>query len=224
MSTRQFRWLFAALATASVVIANLLPAPVSVSAHWENGRYEFAGGTSPWALGFSAFTLWIYILLMDAAPVVSERPVPGLVRRFVAFWLDSVLATTITAPLLGIPPVLTEWTRTGTFRWDFQRTSSDASDITILLLSVVLDLGLLLFYYAVPVARGRPSPGACIAGYQVLPDAGTEMTLWRALARTSLGFVAVAGACLAPFVNRQKHEGKFWLDRVFHTRALALGA
>lgn len=80
----------------------------------------------------------------------------------------------------------------------------------------------LVFYFAFPLIRRRPSPGACITGCQVVPDDGTTMTLRTAVFRTLLGFIALCAAYLAPFIERDSKNGKFWLDKVFDTRAVTL--
>jgi len=59
-------------------------------------------------------------------------------------------------------------------------------------------------------------------GYQVIPDEGRSLTLSDAIVRTLLGFLAVAMAWFAPYVLRDRKKGKFWLDRIFNTRAVTL--
>lgn len=70
--------------------------------------------------------------------------------------------------------------------------------------------------------RRRPSPGTCIVGYQIVAEDGVELTLPKALLRTLLGFIALCAAYLAPFVQRDRKNGKFWLDKVFRTQAVTL--
>jgi hypothetical protein len=140
----------------------------------------------------------------------------------VAFWLDFVLAMSIFVPLLGILPVFIEWRRTKVFAWTFERSSRAGFDIALAALSGGLVFAAMLFYYAIPIVRRRPSPGACIVGYQVLPEGEAMLTLRRAWARTLLGLVAVSDACFAPFVGRDRKQGKFWLDKVFDTQATLL--
>jgi len=48
------------------------------------------------------------------------------------------------------------------------------------------------------------------------------LTLSDAIVRTLLGFLAVAMAWFAPYVLRDRKKGKFWLDRIFNTRAVTL--
>jgi uncharacterized RDD family membrane protein YckC len=80
----------------------------------------------------------------------------------------------------------------------------------------------LAFYFTWPLVRRRPSPGACIFGYQVVPDEGTTLNLGHAILRMVLGFVAVGTWYVAPFVARDQKKGKFWLDKIFSTRAVRL--
>ena len=49
---------------------------------------------------------------------------------------------------------------------------------------------------------------------------GTVYALGHATVITLLGFVAACAAYLAPFIARDRKQGKFWLDAVFGTRAL----
>ena len=222
---RHFRWLFAGLSIVILIGAIATsgePATLGMATEWSNGRYRFAGGTEPWALGVAILIAAFYLLLMDVTPSDTGRPLAGLSRRFVAFWLDFVLAMSIFVPILGIVPVVFEWRRTRVFAWAFERTTPAVGDMPIAALSAAIGFAGLLFYYAIPIARRRPSPGACIMGYQVVPEDGGRLTLGRVLLRTLLGFVAVCGAWSAPFVGRDRRRGKFWLDRVFGTQATLL--
>jgi len=224
MRIKELRWLFIAVVAALVVRGFVgQPTNLGVSAEWINDRYRFAGGTAPWALAFALLVSGLYLLLMYASPAVQRQPLPGVFRRFVAFWLDFILAMMVVAPILGILPALTEWRRTGVFEWNFQRTTPAHGDWLLATIGVALCFVALLFYYALPLIRLRPSPGTCIVGYQVLPDEGTTLSLRTALLRTLLGFVAVAAAYIAPFVSRDRTKGKFWLDKVFGTHAVRLG-
>jgi len=147
---------------------------------------------------------------------------PGVFRRFVAFWLDFALAMTVIAPILGILPTLTEWKRTGAFQWTFARSVHAPGDGWLSAAGIMICIAGLLFYYAFPLTRRRPSPGACIAGYQIVSDDGLTMIVRTAIMRSLLGFIAAGAANLAPFVARDRKKGKFWLDAVFDTRALTL--
>jgi hypothetical protein len=223
MRMKELRWLFLAV-LAVVLFSSFISGPVTfgISQRWTNGKYLFAGGTHPIALTFALIIVVLYLLLMFAPPPNLGAPFPGVFRRFVAFWLDFVLAMMVIGPFTGILPTLTEWRRTGDFRWNFERTTHAPGDGWLTTAGLILGFVALVFYYAFPLDRRRPSPGACIAGYQIVPDDGVTMTPKAALLRTLLGFIAACGAYLAPFIARDRRKGKFWLDRVFGTRALTL--
>jgi uncharacterized RDD family membrane protein YckC len=195
---------------------------MGASAEWTNGRYRFAGGTTPWALAYALLVIGLYILLMYAPPSDQGPTLPGVFRRFVAFWLDFTLAMFALAPILGILPAITEWRRTGVFAWNFERTTPAPSDTLVAAIILAFCSIALVLYYALPLIRRKPSPGSSIVGYQIIPDEGTTLTFRTAVLRTLLGFIAVWGAYLAPFVERDRKEGKFWLDKVFGTRAVTL--
>lgn len=217
------RWLFLAVLAVALLLSLMTePVTLGISQQWTNGRYHFAGGTHPVALAFALIIVLLYLLLMFAPPATLGNPFPGVFRRFVAFWLDFVLVMMVVGPMMGILPTLTEWKRTGQFAWNFERTTLAPSDGWLTSAGIILCFAALVFYYAFPLTRCRPSPGACIAGYQIVPDDGGALNARAALLRTLLGFVAVCAAYLAPFIARDRKKGKFWLDAVFGTKALML--
>lgn len=223
MRTKDFRWLFLAVVAALLIIGNVRgPETLGVFYGWTNGRYSFGGGTAPWALALSVVTIVLYLALMYSAPGEEGQPLPGVFRRFVAFWLDFLLATMTVAPMMGILPMLTEWKRTGVFQWDFERTTQFPGDGMVAAIVLPLFFAALVAYYVLPLMCGKPSPGSCILGYQVLPEEGRTLRLWRAIGRTLVGFVALCLAWLAPFLDRDRKHGQFWLDKAFRTRAIKL--
>lgn len=220
MGAKELRWLFGAVIAAVIVIGNFSePATYGISQQWTNGDYRFAGGTHPVALTLALLIAVLYLLLMFSPPTPLGEPLPTVFRRFVTFWLDFILAMTLIAPIMGILPALAEWRRTGSFQWHFQRDFHAGDGWLTAAGSIFLIAGL-VFYFAYPLVRHRPSPGACITGYQIVPDDGATMTVRTAVLRTLLGFIAACGAYAAPFVARDRKKGKFWLDAVFSTRAL----
>lgn len=220
---KEFRWLFVIVLAVALSLA-FLSAPISlgVSAEWSNGNYRFAGGTHPVALGLALTISGLYLLLMFAPPASFGAPLPSVFRRFGAFWLDFILAMILVTPVVGVLPALTEWKRTGSFQWNFERTTHAPGDGWLLTAGLILVSVGIVLYYAYPLIRCRPSPGACIVGYQIVPDDGITITPKMALLRTLLGIVAASAAYLAPFIARDQQRGKFWLDKVFGTRAMIL--
>jgi uncharacterized RDD family membrane protein YckC len=223
MRAKHFKWLFVGLLLVLLFVGIVVePTSIGVWAQWSDNHYLFGGGTQPWAIAFAALVIGLYLLLMYSQPVGVGKPLPGVVRRFVAFWLDFVLAILAVAPIFGVLPALTEWRRTGVFKWVFERPNAAPGDGLLIASQALVISVALVFYYAFPLLRRRPSPGTCIVGYQVVADAGTTLALRAAILRTLLGFIALCVAYLAPFIERDSKNGKFWLDKVFGTRAVML--
>lgn len=224
MKVKYIRWSFVSLLGFVMFLGVLLPAPVTLgaSATWTNGEYHFAGGTHPAALVLAALFIVLYLALMGCAPPALGEVLPGVVRRFLAFWLDFLIAMMVIGPTFGIFATLAEWRRTGVLVWMFERETPAPTDTLLTTGGVALVFVLLLFYFAVPLVRRRPSPGSCIAGYQVMPDEGRTLTLWRAILRTIVGFFAMSMWPLTPFIARQRKKGKVWFDGPFRTHAVIL--
>ena len=223
MGMKELRWLFVAVLAVGLGLSlSSDPLTIGASQEWIDGKYRFAGGTSPAALGFALMDAALYLLLMFAPPPRVGEPLPGVFRRFLTFFLDFILAMILITPVIGIMPALTEWKRTGAFEWHFDRTVYVSGDGWLTAAVLILVIPWLVFYFAFPLTRRRPSPGACITGYQIVPDDGTRITVRTAIFRTLLGFIAACGAYAAPFVARDRKKGKFWLDEIFGTRALKL--
>ncbi len=219
------RWWLLALLVIELVVWNVLPGAsgtIGVSISYGDGEYRFSGGTGPIELGFALLMIAGYIVLVYGIPAEETMPIGGVFRRFVAFWIDFIFAMSITTPALGIIPAVVEWRRTGSFQWAFMRTTPAKGDVLQAWLLLSMMSLVLVLYHVLPLQRSRPSPGTAIMGYRVVPDEGVILTIGKAVLRTLLGFVAVCCAYLGPFVARDRKRGKFWLDRVFRTRAVAL--
>jgi uncharacterized RDD family membrane protein YckC len=223
MNIRLLRWIFATVIATFLVLSFVYEIPaIGVSAEWTNNRYSYSGGTTPWAIASAFLVAVLYFLLMYASPSGTGQPLPGVFRRFVAFWLDFMLGMVAIAPFLGILPLIREWRRTGVFAWTFVRTTPAPGDTLQATVGVLCCSVALVCYFALPLIRRKPSPGTCILGYQVIPVEGTTVGLRTAVLRTLLGFIAVCAAYLAPFVSRDRKRGQFWLDKVFGTQAVRL--
>ncbi|MFZ0301315.1 MAG: RDD family protein [Terracidiphilus sp.] len=223
MKAKYFRWPFLVMLMLLFVGGNLSgPVTFGVTSEWSDGNYSFAAGTAPWLLGFAALILLMYLLLMFSPPAEAGPPMPGIFRRFVAFFIDFFFAMFSIAPILGIIPVLTEWKRTGVFAWHFERNIYAPGDAVLTWGLVTPTFALLALYYAWPLMRGRPSPGSCILGYQIITDDGTALTRRKAFLRTLKGFLAVCSWPFQLFRARDRKNGKFSLDEEFGTRAVKL--
>jgi uncharacterized RDD family membrane protein YckC len=115
-----------------------------------------------------------------------------------------------------------EWRRTGVFQWSFARDVSAPYDGWLAWIVVLGTFICMAFYFALPLILGRPSPGTCVMGYQIIPDEGEHLTPVLALKRAFFGFIAVCSAYAVPFKRRERERGKFWLDIKFGTHAVKL--
>jgi hypothetical protein len=224
MEARYFRWVFS-LAVAAMFVTAFFPGePITVgaSAEWVNGEYHFAGGTNPWFLALGAAFLLLYLLLQYSSWPLGQQPVPGVFRRFVSFWLDLIFAILIGGPAVGIAPMLCEWHRTGDFTWTFERDAPMSYDRWVTGIGISFFFAWLAFYFAIPLVRRRPSPGACVMGYVVVADNGSGLTLRWALLRSLVGFFAVSMWPISAFLVRDRKKGKFWVDQIFSTHAVKL--
>lgn len=218
MKTSDFRWLFLTALLAIVICATFEPpTTVGFSEEWSNGKYSIAGGTSVWGLAMAIVMGFLYFWLLIAPCDGTTIPMPGIARRFAAFWIDFFVAMIAIAPVLGILPTVIEWKRTGVFAWTFERTVSAPTDNFVMAVTLPLMACALVVYFALPLLRGRPSPGAGVMGYQIVVANENPMTWKRATFRTLMGFVGLGAWFLTPLFWRDRRKGQFWLDRMAET-------
>ena len=225
MSLELFRWVLAGVFVLEIIGSFFLPngaGSLGVSSEWANEGYRFAAGSSVWALSVAAVNVILYLALMKMTVAASAGlAMTGLFKRWLAFWIDFVWVMASVAPLAGLLAVLLEAKHTNHFVWAFERTTRSGTDIPIAIVAGLINVAALVFYFALPVMWGRPSPGACLLGYQVLPNEPGAVTLGKAVQRELYGFVAVCGAPLAPFVSGGRLVNS-WLDEKFGVRAVTL--
>jgi uncharacterized RDD family membrane protein YckC len=188
----------------------------------EDGRYYYAAGSSPPSLAFAAVVILSYCALLASRPSENLRPVKGVVRRWIAFWLDFLIAMAAIGPIIGMIEVFAEWFRTGGFEWSFERTEAASGDAIVNIGTLILAFLLISFYFALPLVAQRPSPGSCILGYRVIADNRQPLPMGAALKRTALGFTAAIRVFRGIGTERNPDQGKFWLDFRFNTRAVEL--
>jgi hypothetical protein len=186
---------------------------------WLDGNYGFEVGGLPWSLAIGILGAGLLFAHISSSAGVTTRPMPHLVRRWIAGWIDWILAFLVPTPFAGLAFAVVEYRRTGVFKW----ISQSPEPSTVQLLAIVLFISLcLILYFAIPWWLGKPTPGACILGYRVSPDAGCRFTFRRAILRALLGSVALLAWpswILSFFLKRNRSRGKFWLDAVFETHA-----
>jgi hypothetical protein len=220
MKTTTLRWL-------SLAYFLLLLAATEFRAHklagagptWLDGNYGFEAGALPWSLAIGVLGAGLLIALNSRSFVKSERPMPHLFRRWIAGWIDWILAFVLPTPFAGLAFAWVEYSRTGVFRWINQSPEPTDAQLGIIVLFICATM---VLYFAIPWWLGKPTPGACILGYRVSPDEGSQITFSGAILRVMLGSVALMAWpswILSFLAKRNRSAGKFWLDSVFKTHA-----
>ncbi|MGB7985785.1 MAG: RDD family protein [Terracidiphilus sp.] len=222
MNVKHFRWLFIAVIVALLFPTNNMDKTIGMSENCINGDCHVAGGTEPHAIFYAVGIIILYAIFLRASLVNIGTPMTGIFRRFLAFWIDLFLFMMATAPIIGIVPCLMEWRRTGIFEWNFARDFSFPSDGWLSFILVLLTFVCMAFYFAIPLILRRPTPGACIMGYQIVTDDSVGLPLKKALQRSYYGFIAVCTPFRVLFKPQDKEHGKFWLDEKFGTHAIRL--
>src|SRR5580704_14460389 len=103
MNTKQLRWIFLSLIATILVVAfipGVIPA-VSVGFNYgtEDRVRHVSGGTNPTMICFALVFLLLYINTMLSDSPATGAPVPGVFRRFVAFYVDFFFAILTIAPI-----------------------------------------------------------------------------------------------------------------------------
>ena len=133
-------------------------------------------------------------------------------RRFWAFVLDFFFSVAVLSSLMALAPLGLEAQRTGEFKWQFVRNYFAPLDWLGGLL-IILELVILVLYFAYPLTKGRPTAGGYLLRLVVV-EKGKPVTLsWpRAIKRVLWAFF---GFCVWPFtiIKGKDSEGKTWYDR-----------
>jgi uncharacterized RDD family membrane protein YckC len=214
------RWLslayFALVLAATEIRAHKL---AGAAPTWLDGNYGFEAGALPWSLAVGILGLSLLFALISSSGGKTTGPMPHLFRRWIAGWIDWILAFVVPTPFAGLAFAWIEYRRTGVFKWISQ--SPEPSDPQLGAIALFIFLSSVL-YYAIPWWLGKATPGACIFGYRVSPDEGSRLTLVSAIMRVLLGSVALLAWpswILSFFLKRNRSAGKFWLDAAFKTHA-----
>jgi uncharacterized RDD family membrane protein YckC len=186
MTIRTIRWfVYSTLVfRLAVLFRGQGPAHLIVtSAGTHNSGVRYNGGTSPSDLVSAAIVVGMYILLMFAKPAELGKTLPGLSRRFLAAFIDFNLAMSIASPVGGLVMVIVAWRATHVFQWIVRRDSPGPGEAFQALGSFLFVVVLLIFYFAWPLMRRRPTPGECILHFQIVSDDGKPVPFGRAVSR-----------------------------------------
>ena len=186
-----------------------------------NGQTSVTGGTTPMLIGMSILVWLLYWIVLDGdEPFLAKKPA-GVIRRFMAAFVDLFLAIFGLSGLSGIFPVLVEWRITGEFAWQIERDYARSSDSILLWSGLPLIFAGLVLYFAYPMTRGRTTIGEYLWGYRVLREGKPEHLPWkRALARSLADFGALSSWPVTLLMKRR--PGQIWTDTAFGTKAVVV--
>jgi hypothetical protein len=229
MRAASLRWAFLALfimffimTIVAIAMHSGKEGGIGVGMSWSGEDYLFSASAPPWALAFTLVSAVLCVALLLARVEDSSRPMPHLFRRFVAGLVDWAIALVMFASVQGLVSVLIEYHRAGVFNWVIDRHERQPWDIPEVIIGTLVVFAAMTVYFAAFFSKGKPTPGACIAGYRVRADENFRLTFRRAALRALLGSMALLGwPCwiLAYVLKREKAKGKFWLDVIFRTHA-----
>jgi hypothetical protein len=134
--------------------------------------------------------------------------------RLVAFLIDfavcvAVLQVVVTLLVLALLAVPGE-----ALSWRVDRVLSPPISWVIGGLTLVVPLAW-LFVFSLPAWRGWQSPGGLVLGLHL--DHDERPNLWRAMARTALGFLTLSLAFFSVPVALRREDRRLWHDRAFGT-------
>jgi hypothetical protein len=69
---------------------------------WLDGNYGFEAGPPPWSLAIGVTGVGLFIALISSSVDEAARPMPHLFRRWIAGWIDWILAFVVPAPFAGL--------------------------------------------------------------------------------------------------------------------------
>jgi hypothetical protein len=174
-----------------------------------------AGGTSPAVLPI----LLLVPFLLAKTPAASQRLEGrvGLFRRWLSFLLDLFISVSFLGSLVGSISVGIEVTRQRQLMWDFERTYLVPMDYLVGLLVLVLGSLLVLFYYLLPLTRGRQTVGDYVLGILVVKESGSsQFSLKEAAVRMWSAFKSGWPATWW----RHDKQGRTWYDEETNCRVV----
>lgn len=164
------------------------------------------------AVGVLALGLLLLPAWLTRAPVATKPAAMSL--RFVAFAIDfavclAVLQVAITLVVLAVAG----W-QGGALSWEVDRILSPPASRVCGGLALISPFAA-LFVFSLPAWRGWQSPGGLVLGLHLAHDG--RLSLWRAMARTALGFLTLAAAIFSVPAALRREDRRLWHDRASGT-------
>ena len=208
---------FALIGSALVLLGVLSGvSPMALNASTKGGQGEIFAVGAPGMLPLWLLALALYIWIGTYRLPVPENPsMPaGLIRRFVAFYIDlSICYVVIIVPLvllvLGVEALTSR-----SFAWEVELVESSHNFGAACLIIVTTPI-LLILLLSWPEAKQRFSPGMLVSGFYLYSP--SELSVGRAVLRSVMGFLTLAGIVLSGPMALAREDRRMWHDLAFGT-------
>ena len=146
------------------------------SMHVKGGATSVSGGTNPQAIAMSLAGLLLYLIVVKMRVRELRSLVAPIWKRTAAFLVDFWFCTFTLGALYGWIDVLLEASRTGVFRWHFQRDYSVPSD-NVMVVLVFVSLAATIGYFLLPLVRGGQTVGCWLLRLATINSDGYVVAL-----------------------------------------------
>jgi hypothetical protein len=152
-----------------------------------------------------------FALLMTKELRVGDTQPTSLKRRFVALLFDMWFLLFSIVGISSVIHLVLEANRSGTFKWQYERTSAaaDFADTAVLL----VNLSLMVLYFILPWAMRRTTVGCWIFRLATVDTAGNILYLpfTTALRRVFMEFRGLISPIKT--IKERDAQGRTWYDR-----------
>jgi uncharacterized RDD family membrane protein YckC len=177
----------------------------------KNGVTYVSAATNPLAILMSVTGLVVYFILLNARVKVENFSIAPMWKRAAAFVVDFWFAAFTLAALFGFFDILLEASRTGVFRWHYQRDYLVASDRATIAF-VVAGLAAFVAYFLLPLMRCSQTIGGWIFRLATLNSDGSPVYLPPSIAARRL-FAEFRGL-ISPLrtLRKRDEQGRTFYD------------
>ena len=177
-----------------------------------NGITHVAASSSPRVVVLSGLGILLYIFLMTRKVRIENIRPSSLELRVLAFVFDCWFLMLAIIGASSLIHLLFEASRSGTFRWYYERQSYAAAEGADTAL-IPINLTVMFLYFVIPLTRRTQTVGQWVFGLVTVSEGGSLLyvpfttALWRT-------FMAFRGL-ISPWrlLKETDRQGRTWYDR-----------
>lgn len=180
----------------------------------ENSSVNSSPGTI-----ITGFLTSIFAIFMPRKKQIDilDEPV-GLMRRYFAFYLDSVVLIIGCVSLGVIPTLIAEYHATGHWNWVYERDEFHLRDI-IGIVHILSMFAALWYFFVKHASLEKSTPGQYIMGYRIIRAPKGRPHYHT---RNWGGMIALALSFLSLIIYRNVTDGIYPWDKESNTRAITI--